>query len=202
MAKIPPGPKDIMINGKVVGQYISTGDTELDVPIARARMKELGIESPEQPMWKLVRQQAIDFQNTCALLWKTELQRQPTERPYTLVPYMVNSAFCVELYLKALGLKHGVQIRSRKHELLDLYRQLPPQAHADIQASVADALKDAPVQDEVDVEQFMTAMNDVFPRWRYAYEHEEVGQQRMDIVRFLRMLMFYACRNEVPPLQK
>jgi len=189
-----------MINGKVVGQYISTGDTELDVPIARAKMRELGIVSPNLPLWMHIRQQAIYFQDTCALLWRTELKRKPDERPFTLIPYVVNTAFCIELYLKCLALKHGKKLRG--HELLELYKELPPQALADIQASIPDALKDAPIEGEADVAQFMAAMNDVFVRWRYAYEHDEVGQQRMDIMRFLRMLMFYACRNEVPPLQQ
>jgi hypothetical protein len=56
-----------MVNGKVVGQYISTGDTELDLPIAQAMLQELGYEQRELPLWMHIRQQAIYFQDTCSL---------------------------------------------------------------------------------------------------------------------------------------
>ena len=196
--KIPPGPKDLMLNGKVVGQYISTGDTEKDVHIAQAKLRELGYNTPDLPLWMHIRQQALYFQDTCALLWHTELSRPPPRRPFTLIPYVVNTAFCIELYLKALALKHGKKLRG--HELLELYSDLPPQAHDDVQASIPDALKNALVEGPVDVVQFITTMNDVFVKWRYAYEHDELAQLRMDVLRFLRMLMFYSCRNEVPSL--
>ena len=185
-----------MVNGQLIGQYISTGDTDLDLPIARARMRELGIDVNELPLWMHIRQQAIYFQDTCALLWQTELNRLPPRRPFTLIPYVVNTAFCIELYLKALALKHGKKLRG--HELLELYDDLPVEASADIDASIPDALKDAPIDGAPNVAEFMSVMNDVFVHWRYAYEHEELGQLRMDILKFLRMLMFYACRNEVP----
>lgn len=196
MARIPPGPKDLMVDGRIVGQYISTGDTELDVPIARAKLRELGYWSNELPLWMHIRQQAIYFQDTCALLWHTELNRPPPRRPFTLIPYVVNTALCIELYLKALALKYGKKLRG--HELLELYNELPFEATADINASIPDALKDAPIDGEPNISEFMTAMNNVFIHWRYAYEHEELGQLRMDILKFLRMLMFYACRNDVP----
>lgn len=196
MTRIPPGPKDLMINGKVVGQYISTGNTELDLSLARAKLRELGFVPNELPMWMHMRQQAIYFQDTCALLWRAEINRPPPHRPFALIPYVVNTALCIELYLKALSLKHGKKLRG--HELLELYNELPIEATADIIASIPDALKDAPLDDEPNIHEFMAVMNDVFIQWRYAYEHEELGHLRMDILKFLRMLMFYACRNDVP----
>jgi hypothetical protein len=108
----------------------------------------------------------------------------------------VNTAFCVELYLKALALKHGKKLRG--HELLELYNELPLEALADIEASIPDALKDAPLSGEPLVPEFISMMNNVFVHWRYAYEHQELTQLRMDVLRFMRMLMFYACRNTVP----
>lgn len=196
MAKVPPGPKDLLVNGKIIGQYISTGDTELDAPIALAKLRELGHEAPEFPAWMYIRQQAIYFQDTCAYLLQSEINRPPPRRPFALIPYVVNSAFCVELYLKALALKHGKKLRG--HELLELFNELPAEALADINLSIADALKDAPIDGEADIPGFMKAMNDVFVRWRYAYEHDELEQISMGMLRFVRMLMFYACRNEVP----
>lgn len=196
MPRLTPGPKDLMVNGKIVGQYISTGDSELDVPIVRAKLRELDIESVELPLWMHIRQQAIYFQDTCALLLNLEIDRPPPRRPFALIPYVVNTAFCIELYLKALALKHGKELRG--HELLQLYSELPAEALADITFSVSDALNDAPIAGEVDVPKFMKTMNDVFVQWRYAYEHDQLGQLHMDMLRFLRMLMFYACRNEVP----
>lgn len=196
MAKIPPGPKVLMVNGKVVGQYISTGDTELDLPVAHAKLQELGYGSNELPMWMHMRQQAIYFQETCTLLWRTEVNRPPPRRPFALIPYAVNTAFCIELYLKALALKHGKKLRG--HELLELYNELPPEASIDIKTSIPDALKVASIEGELNIPKFITMMNDVFVNWRYAYEHDALTQLRMDVLKFLPILLFYACRNDVP----
>lgn len=196
MAKIPPGPKDLVLNGKIVGQYISTGDTELDLPIALAKLRELGHEHSEVPQWMHIRQQALHFQDTCALLLQAENSRPTGARPFAIIPYVVNSAFCVELYLKALALKHGKKLRG--HELLELYKELPADALTDIKLSIPAALRDAPISGDPDVLEFVSTMSSVFVQWRYAYEQEKLNELRMDVLRFMRMLMFYACRNVVP----
>lgn len=196
MAKIPPGMKDIMVNGKLVARMESSGDTLIDLPVFHAKLQELGYLNEKLPRWMHIRQQAIYFQDTCALLLRTELQRLPPHRPFALIPYVVNTAFCIELYLKALALKHGKQLRG--HKLLELYKQLPYSANQDIQASIKDALETAPLDGAPDIASFMGHLNSAFVDWRYAYESEELGQVRMDVMHFLRMVMFFACRNDVP----
>lgn len=195
MAKIPPGLKEILVNGVVVGHFESSGDTEQDLPRFRAKLEELGHSVRELPQWMHIRQQALYFQDTCAHLLRTELHRPTPRRPFALIPYVVNTAFCIELYLKALSLKHGKTLQG--HKLATLYKALPPSALNDIDASIEEAAKTAPLGEPPDVAAYMTHLNNAFVEWRYVYEREHTGEVRMDVLHFLRMLMFLACRNEI-----
>lgn len=197
MAKILPGPKELYVNGQLVGHYEATGDLEVDTRVAKQKLNELGYSNTEYPEWMHIRQQAIYFQDTCAYLMQYEHRRKKTERPFTLIPYVVNSAFCIELYLKALSAKHGKPIK-REHKLLKLYRELPESAVADIAASVDQAARESQFEESPDVVAYLTELNDAFVKWRYAFESKQLGAVRHDVLRFLRMLMFLACRNEVP----
>ena len=198
MVKIPPGRKELLFNGELVGYFDAVGDTAIDVVTARKKLDELGYGHNDPPQWMHIRQQAIYFQDTCALLGRHEHQRQKHERPFTLLPYVVNSVFCIELYLKALALKHGKP--SHGHKLASLYANLPPSALNDIAASIPEALQTAPLDEPPDVARYMQELNDVYTRWRYAYEHERAGEVNMPVLHFLRMVLFLACRNVVPPL--
>lgn len=194
--KTPPGRKELYHNGKLVGYFDAIGDTEIDIITAHKILNDLGYGTQEFPAWMHIRQQAIYFQDTCALLMRHEHQREKHERPFALLPYVVNSVFCIELYLKALSLKHGKSAHG--HKLAEIYRALPKQAATDIETSVPEALKIAPLNENPDISRYLQELNDVYVRWRYAYEHERTGEVRFDILHFLRMVMFLACRNEIP----
>jgi len=43
MSGISPGPKQVILNGKVVGEYFSTGDIEKDIEAARNVLKINGL---------------------------------------------------------------------------------------------------------------------------------------------------------------
>lgn len=196
MVKIPLGPKEVFVNGELVFHYESTGNTDQDIQGIRARLDELGLSIKHQPEWMQIRQQALYFQDTCTYLWRYEANRQKSERPFTMIPYIVNSAFCIELYLKALSLKHGK--RQHGHELAKLYAALPASAVADVDASLAEALSIVPLGKSPEIAVLMQELNNAFLKWRYAFESERLGMVGLLELRFLRLLMFLACRNELP----
>lgn len=132
-----PRRRDVMLDGKVVGWFESTGDEERDLELARAKLRELGLERPALPRWMRIRQQAMDFRDACGLIMNYDLGRRPPERRPLSVPYVANTAFCLELYLKALSLRHGNE--QRGHDLLKLYDRLPQAAKQAISSNIADA---------------------------------------------------------------
>lgn len=105
------GRRELMVNGRHVGWFEATGDEENDLQLAIARIKELGYEAPDVPQWMRIRQQAMDFRDACGLLMNYDQNERAKERRPLSVPYVVNSALCIELYLKALSLRHGREQR-------------------------------------------------------------------------------------------
>ena len=112
MPNTPPGPKAILLNGIVVGEVRSTGNTDQDAEAVRAFLKEKGQHKEVTP-FQAVFNQAIAFANTSAHIYEKNLRRRP-RNGFSTVPFVVNAAFSIELYLKALAQKHGKALRSIK----------------------------------------------------------------------------------------
>ncbi|HEL5025712.1 TPA: HEPN domain-containing protein [Stenotrophomonas maltophilia] len=186
-----PGPRKLMVNGAHVGWFEATGDADVDKHLALARLKELGHEAPHLPPWMRIRQQAMDFRDACGLLMNyNERQRLPHMRP-VYVPYLVNSALCVELYLKALSLRHGKE--QRGHDLHKLFLNLPPGAVDAINERLDEARKEVGLPEIPDVTAALETIKDTFIDWRYLHEHEQLGTVPMQELRFLRALLHRSC---------
>jgi hypothetical protein len=98
-----------------------------------------------------------------------DLKRTHPSPAFAFVPFVVNMTFSIELYLKTLGMVHGVVLRRRDHKLLPLYEKLPAGARAAIAAKAL-----AP---EATVTHHLGNLNDAFVQWRYIYEPSD--QTRM-----------------------
>ncbi|WP_343649462.1 hypothetical protein [Stenotrophomonas sp.] len=188
-----PGRRDLLVDGKVVGWIDATGDEDKDLELARAKIRELGLERPPLPRWKIIRQQAMDFRDACGLVMRYDLGERPPERRPLSVPYVVNTAFCLELYLKALSLRHGNE--QWGHDLLSLYDRLPKAAKAAIESSIPDAQSEAHYTRPVDVRRLLTLVKDNFSQWRYAHDYTELRTAQMDELYLLRALLHRACLN-------
>ncbi|WP_267111447.1 hypothetical protein [Xanthomonas sacchari] len=188
-----PGRREVMVNGRLVGSFEATGDDEKDLELAKAKVKELGLQQPPLPRWMQIRQQAMDFRDACGLIMNYDLARRPPDRRPLSIPYVVTTAFCLELYLKALSLRHGNE--QRGHDLLKLYDHLPKAARSAIASKIPDAQRDARYTHHVDVRALIAVIRDNFAQWRYAHEHEELRTARMDELYLLRSLLHRACLN-------
>ncbi|WP_414554756.1 hypothetical protein [Stenotrophomonas forensis] len=193
MKNSQPGRRDVMLDGKVVGWFESTGDEERDLELARAKLRESGLERPPLPRWMLIRQQAMDFRDACGLIMNYDLGRRPPEKRPLSIPYVVNTAFCLELYLKALSLRHGTE--QRGHDLLKLYDRLPQAAKEAISSKIPDAQQEAQHPRPVDVRDLLTVIKDNFSQWRYAHEYGELRTAQMTELYLLRALFHRACLN-------
>ncbi|MBN6152782.1 hypothetical protein JR065_20845 [Xanthomonas sp. AmX2] len=187
------GRRALMVNGKHVGWFEATGDTETDLQLAIARIKELGYEAPDLPQWMRIRQQAMDFRDACGLIMNYDQNERGKERRPLSVPYIVNSAFCIELYLKALSLRHGCD--QRGHDLLKIYERLPPGAKIALEDRVKDAQLEVDYSGNTDIKALLSVIKDNFLKWRYLHEHGRLSTVSMPQLRFLRALLHRACLN-------
>lgn len=189
-----PGRRQLMVNGQAVGWFDATGDSQQDLELARAKLKELGQEQPVLPRWMLIRQQAIDFREACGLIMNYDLKVRSRDRRPLSIPYVVNSAFCLELYLKALSLRHGNE--QRGHDLLKLYDRLPQAAKTAIIRSIPDAQQETGYADPIDVRDLISLIKDNFEQWRYIHDHDELGTVPYNELYLLRSLFHRACLNK------
>lgn len=182
-----------MVDGEHVGWFEATGNVEIDKQLALERLKELGREAPTLPAWMRIRQQAMDFRDACGLMMNyNERHRLPNMRPL-YVPYLVNCALCLELYLKAISLRHGNE--QRGHDLHKLYVNLPSTATQAVAARIDEAGEEVGYTGIRDVGSILLTIKDVFIDWRYLHEHEQLGTVPMEELRFLRALFHRACLN-------
>ena len=113
--------KTIYLNGIAVGELPSTGDNKKDAEVTRAFLKKKGLYK-ETTVVQAMYRQAVSFATTAAHLYKTDLLKAP-RNGYSAVPFVVNSVFSIELYLKTLAQAHKKSLKG--HELLKLFDALP-----------------------------------------------------------------------------
>jgi hypothetical protein len=193
MSKIPPRPKTVLLNGIVVGEVLSTGDAERDTETVRQFLKEKGLHK-EVTIFQAMFNQAVAFANTSAYLYERDLRRSP-HKGVSTVPFVVNAAFSIELYLKALAQKHRVALRG--HELLKLYKALPCKALMEIQAVTPQCAANRALGETPDFPAYLRGLNNAFIDWRYCYELESTAPVHIEPTIFVIEVLHESCR--LPP---
>lgn len=193
MSVIPPGPKTVLLNGVAIGEVVSTGDTERDIQAMRQFLKDKG-HHKEIPLFHSMVNQALAFANTSALLYERDLKRVP-RKGASLVPFVVNAAFSIELYLKALAQKHDMTLRG--HELLKLFKALPARAVSEIEQVTPDCAANRALQEPPNFKVYLHNLNTAFVDWRYCYELERTGTIYIEPTIFVMEVLHEACR--LPP---
>jgi hypothetical protein len=190
MSKISPGTKSVSINGIVVGEVESTGDIESDAVTVRQFLKDKGLHK-EVSIFQGIFNQAAAFANTSALLFERDLRRSP-RKGVSAVPFVVNAAFSIELYLKALAQKHGVSLRG--HELIKLHAALPDKALSEVQSVIQRCAANRALGEEPDFYAYLKNLNNTFVEWRYSYELEKTGPVHIEPTIFVMEVLHEACR--------
>lgn len=190
MSKLRPGPKTVLLNGIVVGEVESTGDLERDTDALRQFLKDKGLHK-DVSLFQAMFNQAVAFANTSAYLYERDLRRSP-RKGASVVPFVVNSAFSIELYLKALAQKHGVALRG--HELIKLHKALPSQAHSEIQMVMPRCAANRALGEEPDFPAYLRGLNNTFVDWRYCYELDRTGPVHIEPTIFVMEVLHESCR--------
>lgn len=168
---VPPGKRRVYSDGVHVGDIDRTGDELKDAESASALLRSKGIKPPSR--LRVMFLVAASFSATARGLLKGPLAQVPTQ-PTAIVPFVVNAAFSIEVYLKALRASLGKQ-RNTGHNLLALFDSLPQELREGIQARATLLAKNYKLDGPVDFRAHLAQLNNAFSQWRYLYEHPSLG---------------------------
>lgn len=185
--------KTIYFNGNKIGEIPARGSDEEDIVAGREFLASKGLDQKialEQVMYN----QAFAFAKTSAQLYDQGLKKIPRDGQL-IVPWIVNSAFSIEIYLKTLGQMYGLP--SRGHNISDLYSGLPDDARASILAELPNALKDRKFTSEFDIAAITSALNKAFVEWRYHYEVERLAAIPIEATIVLMKALHQACSEKL-----
>ena len=185
--------KTLRVNGGLLGEYQSGEDFDEQIAAARKLLEASG-PRPKVSRFHAGRNMAVAFANTAAFLYERDLKTMPPSRAFSIVPFVVNSTFAIELFLKALHEKYGAARRG--HKLLTLYDQLPPEAVAQIQAASAKIAASTQPPTYYDPRQVLTTLNSAFEDWRYMYEKDRLGPIYMQPTINVIKVLHQACAVE------
>jgi hypothetical protein len=190
MSIIARATKSISLNGILVGEVESDGDIEADTESVRQFLKYKGLYK-EVSIFQGMFNQAVAFANSSALLFERDLRRSP-RKVVSVVPFVVNAAFSIELYLKALAQKHGVSLRG--HELIKLNAALPDNALSEVQAVMQRCAANRALGEEPNFLAYLKSLNSTYIDWRYSYELEKTGPVHIEPTIFVMEVLHEACR--------
>jgi hypothetical protein len=164
------GMKTLSVNGIAVGEVSMTGDVHKDVEIARAFLKARNLLPAVSPA-RATLGQALAFATTAHAVHDTFLKTSPARNGMVSPPFVVNSAFSIELYLKALHLLQGAP-SPWGHRLLDLFDTLHPDMRQKIQDGAREFGPDYLPREfaGIDIRTFIGDLDNAFVEWRYAHE--------------------------------
>jgi len=125
-------------------------------------------------------------------LYKKGLSNSPWN-VHDLSPFVVNSAFSIELYLKTLAQHHGTVLKG--HDLLKLLKAQPAAARADIAAVLPACRLEFPPVGNPELYECVSELADAFVRWRYLHEMKSASKVHIDRAIFVTKVVHEACRK-------
>jgi hypothetical protein len=163
--------KTLYLNGKAICNYEAPPDSKAEMELCRRLLKERGLWTPVSAE-TVIFNQAVAFANTAALVYERDLSTQPIKNGHSAGPFVVNSAFATELYLKTLGLLYGKKMHG--HDLAKLFREIPQEGLKAVEKKLAElAPKDGWLGNIATKDDFSAVMHrhrDAFKNWRYLHE--------------------------------
>jgi hypothetical protein len=167
--------KKVYLNGNLVGEYRPTGQNEKDQELAVTVLRQKGLWTEttlEQAMFR----QAVSFATTASYLYKRDLTATP-RNSMSVAPFVVNSAFALELYLKTVGQLHGRTMRG--HDLLDLFDDLPLDAQNALHQNFAKSEWQCGIVELAEFRMVLEEMRSAFVDWRYLHDRKQTGPIRL-----------------------
>lgn len=139
----------------------------------RKILQESGCTLKEQ--WKLTFDQAVCFSKVAASIFHQNLNFEINKINMDFFsPFVVNSIFSIELYLKCIHQKHQTKSLpevSDKHNLKNLFFSLPGKIQNNLQKSLEACLIAHGCTDQsMDLGKKMRSLANAYVEWRYVHE--------------------------------
>ncbi len=183
--------KELFYNGSFVTEYESTGDDHKDLALTLGILRERGLYQEinrERAMFN----HAHAFATTSSYLYSKDLPSVP-RNGVSAIPFVVNSAFAIELYLKTLGQLHNAP--SRGHDLLDLFDKLPGPARAAIEKHLSLAKWQCGIATLEEYRKSIEELRGAFVDWRYLYESQNVNSIKFQPMIFAMEVLHETCKT-------
>lgn len=187
--------KTLYLNGKSVCTYTAPADHAAEIDLCRQLLKDRGLWNPVSAEVILFGQ-AVAFANAAHLVFEKDLSGTPVRNGHSAGSFVVNSAFATELYLKTLGLLFGRKMHG--HDLSKLFRELPPNALADIGKHLARLVPQdrwsSKITSMADLGAVLQRHRNTFKNWRYLHEREQAEEFNFKEAIFTLQVLHEACR--------
>jgi hypothetical protein len=181
--------KTVVLNGLVVGEVEATGDDDQDIQAVSVFLDERGLRK-KVSRYQATYNAALAFANTSAYLYEHDLRHAP-RKGVSVAPFVVNAAFAIELYFKALAQKHHVTLHG--HKLVQLHKSLPAKALEEIQRVTPQCARDRRLNGVPDFAAYVSDLNDVYSQWRYFFEKDHAGKVEIEPTIFVMQVLHAAC---------
>jgi hypothetical protein len=159
--------KTLFLNGKPVCEYEAPSDQRAEMELCRDLLKERGLWNPISKE-RMIFNQAVAFANTSVLIYERDLSTQPVKNGNSAVPFVVNSCFATELYLKTIALVNGKSLQG--HELDKVYKRIPAAGLQLIDQKLAELVPNdrwqSAIKTTADLRDLLRRHRDAFVNWR------------------------------------
>lgn len=187
--------KTIYVNGIAVGEYVTTGDPQRDIEAAHEIIKSKGLHK-ETTEVDAMHSQANSFANTAKELYERDLRTVPIKNSMSMVPFVVNAAFSIEIYLKTVHAISGSKVRG--HSLVKLYEGLGEDIKTIILSAANDLRQYYDIEGGADFADCIETLDKAFEQWRYAYEYEKLSYVGFQATRFVYHVLHESCCRARP----
>lgn len=183
--------KTLYVDGKPVGEVEATGDTEKDIEIARKFLREHGLEKEVTLVQSMFRQ-ALSFASAAKYVYVNDLKKTPSN-PLGIAPFVVNSAFSIEVYLKTIHQLSGKLVKG--HKLRAIYDSLPIEQQSKILDAAKRFSRDFRIKDYNEFPNYITELDNAFVEWRYLYEKERTGEVKILPTIYVMKVLHEVCHE-------
>lgn len=161
--------RTVLHEGKAVGRIEMTGDDAADKAAAKQLLKDLGLWRDISALDAMLNQ-AVSFASI-ALYIERELIQNGRNRRAAPAPFVVNIAFALEMYLKALSLAYTGTFNNRAHNLRVLHDSLPTEARDRIRLAIPFTATSDDLAQQRDFLKIIDNLAGAFVDWRYYFEN-------------------------------
>lgn len=187
--------KTLHLNGKPICTYEAPSNQKDEIELCRRLLQDRGLWKPALAE-SMIFNQAVAFANAAALIYERDLSTTPVRNGHSAGPFVVNSAFATELYLKTLGLLHGKKLHG--HDLEKLFREIPKAALNAVEQKLVQMLPQdrwsSNIKTMTNLRAVLHRHRDAFKNWRYLYERDTAEEFNFREAIFTMQVLHETCQ--------